>query len=140
MQFYDGTILIDTSAAVALVNPKDQFHKQALSFFNFSPDIVWVVLNCTRHESYTRSRYDYDFNSAIKIYDYLSSEPLYQLFFDKSDEDEARNLLQQYNEHKISFHDALCASVMIKNGIYKVFTFDRHFYIFGFEVYPGPYR
>ena len=97
-------------------------------------------MNCTKHETYTRARYDLDYNIAIRLYDYLSCEPLYQIFFNKSDEYEARNLLERYSDHKISFHDALCATVMKKFGIYKTFTFDRHFYIFGFEVYPGIYR
>jgi len=35
------------------------------------------------------------------------------------------------------FHDALCASVMKREGIYRVFTFDKHFWSFGFEVLPG---
>jgi uncharacterized protein len=139
MQFFDETILIDSSAALALLNPRDQFHQHAQTFFDLSPDIVWVVLNYTKHESYTRIRYDNDFNSAIRLFDYLSSEPIQQISFTKSDEEEALNLLKRYSDHKLSFHDALCAAVMKKYGIYKAFTFDKHFYYFGFEVYPGIY-
>lgn len=71
MQFYDGTILIDTSAILALLNPHDQFHTSAKNFFNTSSDIVWVVLNCTKHETYTRTRYNIDFKKAIYSYEYF---------------------------------------------------------------------
>jgi predicted nucleic acid-binding protein len=139
MQFFDETILIDTSAAIALLNPQDQFHHLAHSFLDLSKNYVWVVLNSTKHESFTRTRYDYDFNNALRIYDYLSSEPIQQIYFTRADEVEAINILKRYQEHKLSFHDALCAAVMKKYGIYKAFTFDKHFYYFGFEVYPGIY-
>jgi predicted nucleic acid-binding protein len=140
MYFLANAILIDTSAAIALSHQKDQFHIEAQKFFNATDNVVWVTLNATAHETYTRARYDIGFNQAITLYDFLTGKPLYQISFQNDDEKEARSLLERYSDHKISFHDALCASVMKRIGIYRIFSFDYHFFTFGFEVFPGVVR
>ncbi|HDO25522.1 MAG TPA: PIN domain-containing protein [Nitrospirae bacterium] len=137
MPLLADAILVDTSAAIALHSNRDRFHVTANDFFQNTTGKLWVVLNVTKHETYTRARYDMGFRRAINLYDFLTGDPLYQLFFRPSDEDEARLLLERYQEHTLSFHDALCATVMKRFGIYRVFTFDSHFYTFGFEVFPG---
>jgi len=134
---FSNAILIDTSAVIALSNPEDRYYNDAKCFFESSEDILWVVLNCTKHETYTRARYDFDYSRAIFLYDMLSCNTFHQIFFNSEDEKEARSLLERYSDHDLSFHDALCVSVMKKFGIYRAFSFDRHFYIFGFEVFPG---
>jgi predicted nucleic acid-binding protein len=48
-----------------------------------------------------------------------------------------KQLLMKYKDQKLSFHDALCVSVMKREGIFRIFTFDKHFWLFGFEVFPG---
>jgi predicted nucleic acid-binding protein len=48
--------------------------------------------------------------------------------------------LERFKEHGLSFHDALVAAVMKRLGIYRAFAFDRHFWLFGFEVLPGRTR
>lgn len=137
MPYLAGAVLIDTSAAIALTNNKDQFHSIAKTFFNVTSDVLWVTMNATVHEAYTRVRYDVGFRQAIDLYDFLKKEPIYHLSFKSKDEDEARVLLERFWDHPLSFHDALCAVVMKRMGIYRAFTFDRHFYCFGFEVLPG---
>jgi predicted nucleic acid-binding protein len=137
MPLYAEAILIDSSAAIALINYKDQFHDEAFRFFNSTENIVWVCFNITAHEAYTRARYDLGFSSAISLYDFLKSNNFYQLNLEPVDEIEARELLDKYADHDLSFHDALCAAVMKRAGIYKAFAFDHHFYYFGFELFPG---
>jgi len=137
MDFLGGAILIDTSAILALRNPKDSNHPQAKGFFeDNSEKILWVVVNVTKHESYTHARYNLNFKKALEIYEFLSSETFFQISFKNYDEDGAKSLLIKYSNEKISFHDALCASIMLRMGIYRVFTFDWHFKVFGFEVFP----
>jgi predicted nucleic acid-binding protein len=36
-----------------------------------------------------------------------------------------------------SYHDAVCSAMMLRSGIYKIFTFDRDFQILGFQILPG---
>jgi predicted nucleic acid-binding protein len=67
----------------------------------------------------------------------MRSERFRLLEFQASDEIFARGLLAKYDDQRLSFHDALCAAVMFREGIFKIFSFDRDFWLFGFQVLPG---
>jgi predicted nucleic acid-binding protein len=136
MPYLAEAVLIDTSAVIALHDNQDQYHRLARTFFDATTDVTWVTLNATAHEAYTRARYSSGFHRALTVYDFLTAEPCYHVTFRQEDEIQARNILQRYSEHDMSFHDALCAAVMKRVGIYRAFTFDRHFLYFGFEVLP----
>jgi len=56
---------------------------------------------------------------------------------DGDDEGKALDLVKKYTDKKLSYHDALCASVMLRYRLYRVFTFDSDFWTFGFELLPG---
>ena len=88
---YSNAILIDSSAAIALHCPSDASHTVANDFFRNSTGILWVALNATAHESYTRTRYDKSFESAITIYDFLKGEEILQMAFDCKDELQTRS-------------------------------------------------
>ena len=134
---FSEAILIDTSAALAIVNPKDQFFNDATYFYENTKGILWVVINSTTHEAYTRARYNLNSDSAISVYSFLKDESFYQIAFTIEDEKKAFNLLKKYSDHVLSFHDALCAVIMNRYGIYRAFSFDHHFYLFGYEIFPG---
>lgn len=134
---YEQFALIDTSAVIALHDPADQFHAEALRFFSSDPDLDWGALNATTHECFTHVRYRGAFQAAIEHYEFMRRDVIRILEFVRDDEDRAEDILRRYSDHPISFHDALCAAVMLRFGIYKIFSFDRHFRILGFEVMPG---
>lgn len=138
--FLEEAILIDTSAVVAMADPRDQFHDAAQCFFESTTGVVWAALNATAHETYTRARYAFGFDRAIELYDFMTGEPLVTIPFNAEDESAAREHLARFSDHKLSFHDALFAAVMKRIGIYRAFSFDYHFCLFGFEVLPGPTR
>jgi uncharacterized protein len=132
-----SAILIESSAIIALKSPTDQFHDFAKSYFNLTQGVRWVVMNSTSHESYTRLRYDIDLRTALGAYDWLRGFPFHRIPFDNSDEEKAREILERYGAHVFSYHDALCAAFMLRVGIYRIFSFDKHFWILGFQVEPG---
>ena len=132
---YDWTTLVDTSAVIALFDASDQFHNAARTFFDAQVSVQWVALNATSHETFTRTRYSAGFAAAAQRYDFVRSLAL--LNFTSDDETEARRILEKYRDQALSFHDSLCAAVMKRQGIYKVFTFDKDFWVLGFEVVPG---
>ena len=134
---YEGIALIDSSAAIALFDETDQYHAEATAFFEAENSIEWVVLNVTSHETFTRYRYSKGLVGALRSYDFMRSGDIHQLGFDRQDEADARGILGRYSDQTLSFHDALCAAVMRRVGIFKVFTFDRDFWILGFQVIPG---
>ena len=111
---------------------------EARQFFTANKSsLVWATLNETSHELYTRVRYQADTSNALEQFDFLRSGEFRVLEFNLKDENYARSLLDRYGEHVISFHDALCAAIMERVGIYKIFSFDSDFWTLGFEVYPG---
>lgn len=133
-------ILVDSSAAFALEHGGDQYHEAATEFFESAVGVVWVSLNITAHETYTRARYALGFEKALKLYDFLTGDLFLSMAFTAGDESVARDHLVRFRERRLSFHDALAAAAMKRVGIYRVFSFDNHFYCFGFEVLPGPTR
>jgi predicted nucleic acid-binding protein len=134
---YKQVALIDTSAAVALHNAQESNHIIAKQFFDNEKALLWTSLDVTAHETFTRVRYDVSLAKAIGAFDFLRTRPIRFVSFDRQDEQKARSLLNKFSDHKISFHDALCAAVMLRLGIFKVFTFDKDFLILGFDKLPA---
>ena len=136
-QFTKRAVLVDTSAAIALQEPKDPFHIHAQDYFTTTEGVRWVVMNATTHEAFTRRRYDDSLPSGLRIYDFLTKSPFKVVAFEDVDEIEAANILRHYDDQVFSFYDALCFAVMKRIGLYRVFTFDSDFWILGFQVEPG---
>lgn len=128
---------MDTSAVLELRREGSPFHVDAKRFFEEASDLTWCVLNATSHETFTRQRYDVGLDPGLETYHFMRGEQFRQLSFDQSDEQRAVQLLAKYTDQRLSFHDALCAAVMLRNGIYQIFTFDSDFWCFGFQVVPG---
>jgi predicted nucleic acid-binding protein len=136
-EYLAQAVFIDTSAIIALKDRRAQYHEDAQRLWETATSIVWASLNATAQETYTRARFSLGFEAAMRLYDLLKGEDVVGVSFSSDDEIQARLTLARFNEHDLSFHDALLASVMKRVGGYRVFTFDHHFYLFGFEVLPG---
>ena len=126
--------LIDTSAVVALQDQREAHHAAARLFFDESV-LDWAAVNLTANETFTRLRYESDVSAGFAGFNFLRTN-LTVIDFRPEDEVRVKSLLTKYADHKISYHDALCAAIMLRNGIYKIFTFDRDFLILGFQVLP----
>ena len=135
--WYDRAALIDSSAVIALHDPIEQFHLDAVRFYS-SSEFVWCTLDVTAHEVFTRVRYRSSVMHALEHFDFLRNTNGHRLYqFNLDDEVEARKMLKRYSDHSISYHDALCAAAMKRLGILRIFTFDSDFAVMGFEVFPG---
>ena len=135
---YEHIALVDSSAVIALLNENDRFHQEATDFLDEAAEtLAWSALDVTAHESFTRVRYQRHLWAALEHYDFLRFPDYEVLRFTPEDEDEARALLAKYDDQLLSYHDALCAAVMLRIGIFKIFTFDRDFWTLGFQVLPG---
>lgn len=137
---YEGMVLVDTSGIIALLDPSDKFHDEAIGFLGKTDQVSFFTVNVTSHELFTRVRYDKGLPKGLDSYDYLRGVKFNVLTFDEEHEKYARGMLEKYKDQKLSFHDVLCAAVMMTNRIYRVFSFDRHFSDFGFQVLPGRTR
>ncbi len=55
---------------------------------------------------------------------------------DHEDETKAVELFDKYADQEVSFTDCVSFVLMRREGLKRVFTFDRHFALAGFEVWP----
>lgn len=134
---YEHAVLVDTSAALRLHNPAERFHEEARQFFA-TEGLLFYCVDVTAHECFTRVRYDVGYQEAVEHFRFLrENERIRMIEFTAEDEAKAAWLLDRYQQHTLSFHDALCAAVMLRIGIPNVFTFDSDFFTMGFAVLPG---
>lgn len=135
---YANAVLIDTSAVVALVDEGDPLHASACACLDeLRPQNLMCAVDVTAHESFTRLRYNQTLGLAMAGFDTLRAAGVRTLAFTAADEAAALNLTQKYADKVLSFHDALCAAVMLRHDMFRVFSFDADFWTFGFEVLPG---
>jgi predicted nucleic acid-binding protein len=138
---YANAVLVDTSAVVALVNESDPLHQQATACLEqLRGENLLCAVNVTAHESFTRLRYGCTLELAGAGYALLRCGGVRTLEFVESDEEKALTLARKYTDKTLSFHDSLCAAVMLRHAMYRVFSFDADFWAFGFEVLPGVTR
>lgn len=136
---YRNLVLIDTSAVIALHDPTAKHHVDIRHAYASAESITWAAIDITSHECFTRVRYKSHFQAALETYSFLCNPAFRRLSIDGSDEKDAIAILQKYQDQKLSFHDALCAVVMKRTGIFRVMTLDRDFSVMGFELVPGVY-
>lgn len=136
---YEQAAFVDSAAVIAMLDDSDSHHEEAVDFMNTMSELPLFALNLTSHECFTRIRYKNTFSFAMRHYSYLRSSSIDLIKFEEQDEKKALELLKKYSEHRISFHDALCAAAMLRKGVYKIFTFDKDFSVLGFHLLPGSF-
>jgi predicted nucleic acid-binding protein len=132
-------IFIDTGAFLARYVSKDQYHLQATR--------AWQELATTAEPCATSSfvldetftllarRAGYVF-AAQRARLLLTSRALSILRPDAEVELKAVAVMEKYADQQLSFTDCTSLILMREAGIRRAFTFDRHFQIAGFEVWP----
>ncbi len=138
--FYSDFYLIDTGILVGIFDEKDQYNAYAASVLT---DLVAYtsnkihISNLTLHESYTRLRYNTQFQNAFTVFENLPSLFNFKLINWSEDiESKAVKLLKQYSWLDLSFHDAFCAALALNQNIPNIVSFDSHFRQIGFNVIP----
>ncbi len=132
-------IYIDTGAFLARHLSRDQYHGQANSFWNSIREKgeACTTSNFVLDETFTllgrRAGYGFAAQRARNIY---ASEWLTILRPNKNDELKAIDLFEKYSDHRLSFTDCISFVLMQSKKIKRVFTFDHHFQILGFQKYP----
>lgn len=137
---YARSIIIDTGPLKALVDEHDGRHAEAQLFFDEirSRDFQITITNVTIFESYSRILYDVGFHKASYFVQNVGNWSDETIRITEEDEMEGIVHLLKYNQN-LSYIDALNFSVMLRLGIDKAFSFDRHFTFPGFSVIPVNY-
>jgi predicted nucleic acid-binding protein len=132
-------IFIDTGAFLARHLLKDQYHSRAAAYWDVirKKSETCATSNLVLDETFTllgrRAGYSFAAERARNIY---ASGSLIILRSDNEDELKAVGFFEKYSDHSLSFTDCVSFVLMQKRKIKKVFTFDRHFQMMGFQSFP----
>ncbi len=134
---YGNAVLADSGALIALANPRDSHHEAARACLMeiAALRLPLLVTLPVVHESHRRVMFDVGIQEAIKLVLSVLRD-LTVIHVDESDVAAAVVIMQTYGSVKISLTDATSMSAMLRLGVVKVFSFDRHFIVAGFVRVP----
>ncbi|MCP3963233.1 MAG: PIN domain-containing protein [bacterium] len=132
-------IFLDTGAFLALYIARDQYHDQSI--------LAWRELEASTSRCFTSNfvldetftflarRTSYDF-AATRARSLLTSNVLEILRPDHEDELQAVDDFAKFADQGVSFTDCVSFALMRSRRIRRAFSFDRHFALAGFELWP----
>lgn len=132
-------IYIDTGPFLARHLSKDQYHDQARAFWELirKRGDACVTSNFVLDETFTllarRAGYGFAVQRAKNIY---ASDSINILRPSREDELMALDFFEKFSDQHLSFTDCVSFSLMKSEKIGRVFTFDQHFQLAGFRIYP----
>ncbi len=133
------SLFIDTSAWVAVVNSRDQYHPVARGFYRhcFSNYSRFITSNLVVAETYIMLRLDCGSAVALQWWEMISdSIKIEVIYADAGSTVDAFNLIRKYKDQRISLADAVSFKIMEELGMKEAFTFDSHFSMAGFIKLP----
>ena len=126
-------IFVDTGAWIAILNPNDQYHCEAIAIYNNLRDQETQLLTTDYviDEAVTRLRYDTNHSVAVAFLEFIGNAEiaggLTVLAIDKDLFEKAKALFRQYDSARLSFTDCTSFVVCHENNIREAFAFDQHF-------------
>jgi uncharacterized protein len=136
-----SSLLIDTSAFVALLDRNDDLHAAAADFYKRLPSSTpRVTTHAVVAECYTFFRYKSGRQTSVRWLDYLdearASGLLHILYSDESDGGRAERLLRRFADQHLSYVDSLTLAAAERYCITTLFGFDRHLALTGLALLP----
>ena len=128
-------VFVDTSAFIALLDPHDDCHDQAVHIEQaLSRQAARLVTtNFVLDETYTGLRGKIQHTAIIRFRDSVQqSRRLTVVRITEAIEDQAWEIFARYEDKDFSFTDCTSFAVMQQLGITTAFAFDEHFEQFGF--------
>ena len=130
-------LLADTSALLALFNPRDRLHQRARKFARDAAGARFVVTELILSETVTRLRARTDAAHAADVGAALLSSRRYEVLFVDSPLVEAGLAdFRRFADKRLSLVDAVSFAVIRALALDGSFTFDADFRDCGFAVYP----
>lgn len=128
-------VFVDTSAFIALLDPRDDCHAQAVHLEQSlsSRAVRLVTTNFVLDETYTGLRGKIQHGAILRFRDSVrQSRRLSVIRITEALEDQAWEIFAHYHDKDFSFTDCTSFAVMRQLGITTAFAFDEHFEQFGF--------
>lgn len=128
---------IDTSFLIALLFSRDRMHLRAKNFLANQTNFQGVVSNLILNELLTYFSRHANLKTALEFQSKLLQDPAFEVIWvGKEFHVAGSKILQKYQEHHISFVDAVSFAIMKQNKIHKALSFDRDFVRAGVECLP----
>ena len=133
-------IFVDTGAWIAISNPKDQHHREAVTIYNRIQQrkIYFLTTDYVIDETITRLRYDTNHSLAIMFLSHIEmlveTGVLTVVEINKDVFAAAKALFRQYDSARLSFTDCTSFVVCRENNITEAFAFDQHFAMMGIDL------
>ena len=126
-------IFLDTSYYVALLNPRDQWHKRAVNAIKAQDELITSSLVINETVSLLQARGH--FSAAVEFLREARMSPtLHIVHIDPALQAEAWDLFARWGSAGANAVDCASFAVMHRMGIRKAATFDAHFRSAGFEI------
>ena len=134
-------IFVDTGPFLGRYLKRDQHHARAVRGFDLLEGRPAVTSSHVLDETFTLlGRWAGNGFAAERARAILASRTIRILRPSASDEVAALEEFERYADRKLSYTDALSFVLMRERGIREAFTFDRHFPMAGFALWPEDER
>jgi predicted nucleic acid-binding protein len=132
------SLFIDTSAFIALLNPRDQYHDKMREYLEtLKGELRGITSNLVLGELLTFFSRHGSLKGALDLQKTLLSDPRFQVIWvDRELHELSSQILNKYSDQQISFADASSFAIMKTERIQQALTFDSDFSRAGFEVVP----
>jgi predicted nucleic acid-binding protein len=137
---YERAVLFDTCALEAIADPRDKYHEAAAQCLAELRQLAYPFYVTTLTIAETHRRLLYKPRLGIlpalrfleSVYDGSTNivRPL------EEDEQQAMEYIKRFEDQELTFTDTVSMAVMNRLGLRKVFSFDWHFTLLGFQVIP----
>ena len=133
-------IFVDTGAWIAILNPNDQYHREAVAVYRHfqQQKTRFLTTDYVIDETVTRLRYDTNHSIAVMFLERIEllveTNVLTLIEIDNRLFREAIALFRQYDSTRLSFTDCTSFVVCAENNIHEAFAFDQHFSMMGIDL------
>ena len=133
-------IFVDAGAWIAISNPRDQHHREAVTIYNRmqQQETYFLTTDYVIDETVTRLRYDTNHSIAVmflvRIELLVETDVLTLVEIDKGVFEKSKALFRRYDSARLSFTDCTSFVVCHENNIREAFAFDQHFSMMGIDL------
>jgi predicted nucleic acid-binding protein len=132
-------IFIDARAFIGQHVRRDPYHRQAVAAWEriFQTREPCLTSNFVLNEAFTFIARQVGYRiAAERARNIYASRQLSIVRPQQEDEIAALEFFEKYADQKVSFTDCVSFVLMRKNKLRRVFTFDHHFALAGFTMFP----
>lgn len=133
-------VFVDTSAHFALTDSQDANHAEAKALATWLAEERWRLFTTSfvlvETHALLLSRLGRDM--ALKVLREIDRSTVTVIRATVTDERQAREILEKYQDKDFSLCDAVSFVVMERLGISSAFAFDQHFAQYGLTVLASP--